>query len=82
MKTMKRKQYIYVNLGDCSVYESQVLELLQYIQNNYDLDVLLLQGYHSKSEKINLESKLSKYNVNVKWFRIHRCLVANKNYIC
>ena len=71
MKTMKRKQYIYVNLGDCSVFESQVLELLQHIQNNYDLDVLLLQGYHSKSEKINLESKLSKYNVNVKWFRTY-----------
>ena len=71
MKTMKRKQYIYVNLGDCSVFESQVLELLQHIHNNYDLDVLLLQGYHSKSEKINLESKLSKYNVNVKWFRTY-----------
>lgn len=68
---MKRKQYIYVNLGDCSVFESQVLELLQHIQNNYDLDVWLYQGYHSKPEKIKLEKKLAKYNINVKWFRAY-----------
>ena len=68
---MKRQQYIYVNLGDCSVYESQVLELLQHIQNNYDLDVWLYQGYHSELEKIKLEKKLAKYNIDVKWFRAY-----------
>lgn len=68
---MKRKQYIYVNLGDCSVFESQVLELLQHIQNNYDLDVWLYQGYHSQLEKITLEKKLAKYNIHVKWFRAY-----------
>lgn len=66
---MNKLRYIYVNIGDSSVLESQVLELIQYVKNNYNLDVLLLQGYQSKQEKERILRKLSKYNISVKWFR-------------
>lgn len=54
------KHVIYVTIGDVSVYESQVLELLDYLQNN-DVKVTLLQGYKSDEEKKSLEKKLSNH---------------------
>lgn len=66
---MKNSRYIYINIGDCSVLESQVLELIQYVRNNYNIDVLLLQGYQSEKEKERILQKLAKYHIPVQWFR-------------
>lgn len=71
MKDVLDKRIIYVCSGDVSVYESQVLELLQYYIVHKHLDVLLLQGYSSSSEKINIERKLANYSSlkgRVVWF--------------
>lgn len=68
---MLNKGIVYVCSGDVSVYESQVLELLQYYIVYKHLDVLLLQGYSSSSEKINIERKLANYSSlkgRVVWF--------------
>lgn len=68
---MLNKGIVYVCSGDVSVYESQVLELLQYYIVYKHLDVLLLQGYSSSSEKINIERKLANYpslKGKVVWF--------------
>ena len=50
---------IYVSSGDVSVYESQVLELLKYFILHKKLNVMLMQGYSSKDEKMKLERKIS-----------------------
>ncbi|MBO7605989.1 MAG: hypothetical protein J6T28_00020 [Paludibacteraceae bacterium] len=54
------KHVIYVSAGDVSVYESQVLELLDYLQSK-EIKVTLLQGYKSDEEKKKLEKKLSNH---------------------
>lgn len=54
------KHVIYVCVGDVSVYESQVLELLNYLQSR-EIKVTLLQGYKSDEEKKKLEKKLSNH---------------------
>lgn len=51
---------IYVSVGDVSVYESQVVELLNYLQNQ-GIAVTLLQGYKNDGEKLTLERKLSNH---------------------
>lgn len=61
MKDILTKRILYVCSGDVSVYESQVLELLQYYIAYKHLDVRLIQGYSSSNEKINIEKKLANY---------------------
>lgn len=63
---------IYVSSGDVSVYESQVLELLKYFILHKKLNVMLMQGYSSKDEKMKLERKISNYPVlagRILWYR-------------
>lgn len=63
---------IYISSGDVSVYESQVLELLKYYILHKKLNVVLMQGYSSKDEKMKLEKKISNYPVlagRILWYR-------------
>jgi hypothetical protein len=74
MKDMPVNGVVYVCSGDVSVYESQVLELLQYYIEYKSLDVLLVQGYSSRNEKDNLERKLANYPSLISrliWFRTY-----------
>ncbi len=68
------KHVIYVTVGDVSVYESQILELLDYLQSN-EVKVTLVQGYKSDDEKKSLEKKLSNHppvpTVWVKGFSVY-----------
>lgn len=64
---MKTK-LVYVSNGNPSVYESQVLELLSYMQRS-SIDVTLLQGYSNKSEKILLDKKLARYSITTVWVK-------------
>ena len=60
---------IYICGGDVSVYESQVLELLTYLQS-HGIDVTLMQGYKHQAEMSALEAKMKKHDgVNVVWFK-------------
>lgn len=59
----------YLNSGYSSVFDSQVLSLLEYYVQRKIGDVILLQGYKNKKEKIILESKISKLQLPVIWFK-------------
>ena len=60
---------IYVCTADVSVYESQVLELLEYYKNN-NVEVLLLQGYRNDKERSDLEKKMSNHiPINTIWYK-------------
>lgn len=62
---------IYVCGGDCSVFESQVMELLDYYQTK-DIEITLLEGYSSDAERKNLETKLSNHAAcRVVWFHTY-----------
>lgn len=50
---------IYIASGDVSVYESQVLELLSFMQKS--IEIVLLQGFKNKKEKDKIAVKLSNY---------------------
>jgi hypothetical protein len=59
---------IYLTLEDVSVYESQILELLKYL-NTY-METVLIQGYKNQKEKNNLQKKLSNYpTIRVVWYK-------------
>lgn len=51
---------IYVSCGDVSVFESQIIALLNYLQQ-IGVKVTLLQGYKSGTEKANIENKLASH---------------------
>ena len=57
---------IYVASGDVSVYESQVLELLDYYKR-CNIEVFLLQGYADEAEKNTIIKKVAKYSIPVVW---------------
>lgn len=62
---------IYINPGNSSVMEAQVLELLNYylLSGSFE-SLLLLQGYKRESEKIALCGKLEHYpQIEIKWFK-------------
>jgi len=64
------KNIIYVCDGDVSVYESQVLSLLRYLNSLQDTHVILVQGYRSVDERHILEKKLSNGDdMDVVWVR-------------
>lgn len=61
---------IYIASGDVSVYESQVLELLSFMQNS--IEMVLLQGFKSKKEKEKIADKLSNYpSLKVLWVQTY-----------
>lgn len=61
---------IYINSGDSSVMEAQVLQLLQYYHNRNIFEIVLLQGYKNKAERLCIERKLQKYLfLNIVWFK-------------
>lgn len=71
---------IYIASGDVSVYESQVLELLSYLQNS--IEIVLLQGFKNKKEKKKIADKLSNYPLlKVLWVQTYPVypLFENKN---
>ena len=51
---------VYVAPSDVSVYESQVLELLKFLHQE-GIDVTILQGYVSESDKADVTKKLFNY---------------------
>ena len=58
---------VYVAPSDVSVYESQVLELLKFLHQE-GVDVTILQGYLSESDKADVTKKLFSYPfLNVVW---------------
>lgn len=60
---------IYICSGDVSVYESQVLELLTYLQTQ-DIDITLLQGYKNATEKESVMVKMQKHEaLKVIWYK-------------
>ncbi|MBR5696123.1 MAG: hypothetical protein IKX43_07850 [Paludibacteraceae bacterium] len=54
------KHLIYVTISDVSVYESQVLALLDYLQT-HDVKVTLLQGYKSEEDKQAVVKKMENH---------------------
>lgn len=61
---------IYVCSGDSSVFESQVLELLQFHIEKFNMDVLLIQGFLNEKEKKNITKKISNYlKIETIWVR-------------
>ncbi len=61
---------IYFTLEDVSVYESQILELLKYMQNY--IEVVLVQGYKNSKEKDSLIRKLSNYkSIRYVWYKTY-----------
>lgn len=64
---------IYMCGGDVSVYESQVLELLTYLQAS-GIDVTLLQGYKNAADKSSAMAKMQKHDsLKVVWFKTKPC---------
>lgn len=60
---------IYVCANDVSVYESQVIALLEYISAQ-GVNVTLLQGYTNEDDKNKIKKKLSYHNpLDVVWFK-------------
>lgn len=63
---------IYVCNNDVSVYESQVLCLLDYLVCQKQINVTLIQGFANKQEKDSLQKKLSGFpRIHVKWVKIY-----------
>ncbi|RIJ47610.1 hypothetical protein D1614_13575 [Maribellus luteus] len=63
---------IYLCVGNPSVLEAQVLELLNYYNSNNTFpEVILLQGYKNKKEKIAIEKKLQPYPIKYIWFKYY-----------
>jgi len=61
---------IYMNPGNSSVMESQVLTLIGFFQNNRKIDnIFLMQGFVSKKEKEILKRKIGNHNIKTIWFR-------------
>lgn len=59
---------IYICNSDVSVFESQVVELLNYYQT-IGLEVTLLQGYSTPREKESIVNKLSRHKpIHTVWF--------------
>lgn len=60
---------VYISSGDVSVYESQVLELLVFLNEKLD-EVVLLQGYSNEEEKRLLLEKHSRHTqIKTIWFK-------------
>lgn len=71
---MNKNSIVYISLGDVSVYESQVLELLRYYAQRKNIHVILVQGYSSSKEKKRLEKKISNYPellCDMIWYRTY-----------
>jgi hypothetical protein len=63
---------IYINPGDSSVMEAQVLQLLSYYYSLNKFEIILLQGYKNNTEKYKLLCKLKPFNfINVIWFKTY-----------
>lgn len=66
----KAMRLIYVSIGNVSVLESQVLELLNFYEKNHCFnDIILLCGYKNSREKQLIQLKLRNYGFNVVWFK-------------
>lgn len=62
---------IYVCNNDVSVYESQVLSLLDYIIHYKKISATLVQGYKNKQERDSLQKKLAGFSkIDVRWVKI------------
>jgi len=62
---------VYVCGGDCSVFESQVMELLDYYQQT-GIDVTLFEGYSTEDERVSLEKKIMRHaSIRVMWFKTY-----------
>ena len=62
----------YVNPGNDSVIEAQVYELLAwYNTKKYFSQIVLLQGYRSKSQKEEISKKLLYYKFEIIWFKTY-----------
>jgi len=63
---------IYINSGDSSVMEAQVVSLLNYyIEHRFFANIYLLQGFANSQEKQVLEQKLNLTNFTIIWFRTY-----------
>lgn len=63
---------VYINAGDSSVMEAQVLELLKYYHNQHGFQLTLLQGCKNTSECYAIEKKLSSFSfLKVVWFKTY-----------
>lgn len=63
---------VYLNPGNSSVMEAQVLELLAYYSTLGFFDkIVLLQGYKNREEKEVLLKKLVNYKLRVIWFKTY-----------
>jgi hypothetical protein len=61
---------IYINSGNSSVMEGQVLSLLDfYKQTGKIKKITLLQGCKNSTERTTLKTKLKTYNLHVVWFK-------------
>lgn len=65
---------IYICSGDVSVYESQVLELLQYYIVEKKMELVLLQGYTSTTSRRALERKIANYPA------LEKCIIWHRSY--
>lgn len=62
---------IYVCNNDVSVYESQVLSLLDYMIHYKKISATLVQGYKNKQERDSLQKKLAGFSkIDVRWVKI------------
>lgn len=61
---------VYINSGDSSVMEAQVLSLLSYYKLiDNQINIFLLQGYRNTYERKVLSDKLTLFDSPVFWFR-------------
>ena len=64
------EKLIYLCAGNPSVFEAQVLELLEYYINNQSFkEIILLQGYKNRKERKEIERKTKLYQIKIMWFR-------------
>ena len=65
-------ELIYINSGLSSVFESQVLGLLKYLQSKGGLNrILLLYGYRNREEKMRINALMNQSGIEVFYFRVY-----------
>lgn len=61
---------VYLNNGDNSVMEPQVLSLIEFYRRRYKFDdIILLQGFKNDYEKAVLKRKLNGFKSKIVWFK-------------
>jgi hypothetical protein len=65
-------ELLYINGDHGSVFESQVLSLLEKLKSFTEIDrVILLSGYRSEAEKLRIERMTCKSDIEIKLFKIY-----------